>query len=84
MTLLLGVLMFIAVTIFEQLPVLGWLGWAVSLAAWMKLPGFDVSAIVQGFSQFSGDVAKDTRYTNTSVEALASIHIIQTYSGWVP
>ncbi len=37
MTLLLGVLAFIAITVFEQLPVLGWLGWAVSLAAWFYL-----------------------------------------------
>lgn len=37
MTLLLGVVAFIAITALEQLPVLGWLGWAVSLAAWIYL-----------------------------------------------
>ncbi|MFN2520450.1 MAG: hypothetical protein ABR525_05320 [Candidatus Limnocylindria bacterium] len=37
MTLLLGVLGFVLITVFEQLPVLGWLGWAVSIAAWIFL-----------------------------------------------
>lgn len=32
-----GTIVFIAITIFEQIPVLGWLGWAVSFAAWIAL-----------------------------------------------
>ena len=37
MTLLLGVIGFVLITVFEQLPVLGWLGWAVSIVAWIYL-----------------------------------------------
>ena len=32
-----GTIVFIAITFFEQIPVLGWLGWAVSVAAWIAL-----------------------------------------------
>lgn len=33
----LGLIAFVAITYFEQLPVLGWLGGAVSVAAWIVL-----------------------------------------------
>jgi len=32
-----GALVFVAITFFEQLPVLGWLGGVVSIAAWVVL-----------------------------------------------
>lgn len=38
-TLLVGCLVFIVITLFEQIPVLGWLGALVSLAAWFWLAG---------------------------------------------
>ncbi len=34
---LLGVLVFVVITLFEQIPVVGWLGALVSLAAWVWL-----------------------------------------------
>ena len=36
-TLLLGSLVFIAITLFEQIPVIGWLGALASVAAWIWL-----------------------------------------------
>ena len=38
-TMLLGVLIFVVITLFEQIPVVGWLGALVSLAAWVWLAG---------------------------------------------
>lgn len=38
-TLLLGSLIFLVITFFEQIPVIGWLGALVSLAAWWWLAG---------------------------------------------
>ncbi len=34
---LVGCIAFFLITMFEQLPVLGWLGWALSLGAWWAL-----------------------------------------------
>ena len=34
---LIGTIGFIAISYFEQLPVLGWLGWLVSVVAWVTL-----------------------------------------------
>ncbi len=39
MTLLLGSLIFLVITFFEQIPVIGWLGALVSLGAWLWLAG---------------------------------------------
>ncbi|TMC31361.1 MAG: hypothetical protein E6J24_15840, partial [Chloroflexi bacterium] len=33
----LGAIVFVAITFFEQIPVLGWLGGAISIAAWITL-----------------------------------------------
>ena len=38
-TLLVGCLVFIVITLFEQIPVFGWLGALASLAAWIWLAG---------------------------------------------
>lgn len=38
-TVLLGALIFVAITLFEQIPVVGWLGALASLAAWVWLAG---------------------------------------------
>ena len=35
--LVVGTVVFVAVTFFEQLPIIGWLGGAVSIAAWIAL-----------------------------------------------
>src|ERR1700757_461609 len=35
--LVLGTALFIAITVFEQLPVIGWLGGVISIAAWIAL-----------------------------------------------
>jgi hypothetical protein len=34
-----GALVFLGFTLFEQLPVLGWLGFVLSIAAWLALTG---------------------------------------------
>ncbi|HET8569079.1 MAG TPA: hypothetical protein VFM93_08855 [Candidatus Limnocylindria bacterium] len=34
---LVGCVVFVAITFFEQLPVLGWLGWVLSFGAWWLL-----------------------------------------------
>lgn len=38
-TLLVGCLVFLVITLFEQIPVIGWLGALASLAAWIWLAG---------------------------------------------
>ena len=38
-TLLVGALVFVAITFFEQIPVVGWLGAIASVAAWVWLAG---------------------------------------------
>ena len=38
-TLILGSLIFVAITLFEQIPVLGWLGALASVGAWVWLSG---------------------------------------------
>ena len=38
-TLLLGSLVFVAITLFEQIPVFGWLGALASFVAWIWLAG---------------------------------------------
>src|ERR671935_2352880 len=35
--LMLGAIVFVAITFFEQIPVLGWLGGVISIAAWVAL-----------------------------------------------
>jgi len=71
--LLVGSVAFIAITFFEQLPVLGWLGGAISIAAWIWLTRtllsdseFDVirsgigvgwAALIGAFTGFVGAVS---------------------------
>ena len=38
-TLVLGAIVFVVITLFEQIPVVGWLGALASLAAWIGLAG---------------------------------------------
>jgi hypothetical protein len=68
-----GTAVFIAITFFEQLPVLGWLGGAISIAAWVWLTrallsdheldvirsGLSVgwAALLGGFTGFVGAIA---------------------------
>ena len=55
---LIGSVAFVAITLFEQLPVLGWLGWAVSFGVWWLLAreagGAPAAAIVGGVTGFVG------------------------------
>ena len=65
----LGCIAFVAITFFEQLPIIGWLGGAVSIAAWIVLTralvgqtGFDLdtpftvawAAVLGGVTGFVG------------------------------
>lgn len=64
-TLLLGSLIFIAITFFEQLPVIGWLGALASLFAWFWLAGearrgggtFVDAAVIGGVTGLVGAVS---------------------------
>ena len=55
---LVGCAAFVAITFFEQLPVLGWLGFALSLVAWWLLArgmtGLVPAAVMGGITGFVG------------------------------
>lgn len=55
---LIGCVAFVAITLFEQLPVLGWLGWVVSFGVWWLLGreagGTVAAAVVGGLTGFVG------------------------------
>ena len=68
----LGTIAFIAITLFEQLPVLGWAGGAISIAAWIWL-----TRALLSDSEFdvirSGKVKVEVRHTYPLSEA-AAVH----------
>ena len=52
--LIVGTIVFIAITFFEQIPILGWLGGIISLAAWIALTRAMFEA--RGFDPVGGSV----------------------------
>jgi hypothetical protein len=52
--LVLGTIVFIAITFFEQIPILGWLGGIISFAAWIALMRAMFEA--RGFDPIGGSV----------------------------
>ena len=57
---LVGCLAFVAITFFEQLPVIGWLGFALSLGAWWllarEMSGISSAAVMGAVTGFVGAV----------------------------